>query len=108
MRSTDEHLWEIMKRSERMRERQTARKVTVLYALSACACFAVLIAVSLHLPLYPQDGGTQGQVHYGSLLLLASHMGYVVVCILALLLGVLVTLLGIHLRKLRKKEQEKR
>ena len=108
MKSTDEQLREIMKRSERIKAKQNEKKVIAFHALSVCACLVLLIAVSLHLPSYPDAGVAQEPVHYGSLLLSSPYMGYVLVCVLAFLLGVLVTLLILRLHKMRKGDQEKK
>ena len=45
---------------------------------------------------------------YGSLLLAAPYIGYVIVGILAFALGICVTLLCIRLKELREKERERK
>ena len=108
MRSTDEQLREILKRAEHIKEKQAARRTTAFYALSACACLALLVVTAGYLPSVSGIGGAQGPVRYGSLLLSAPYMGYVLVCVLAFALGVSVTLLGLQLRRARQKERERK
>ena len=107
MRSTDEQLREIMKRADHIQNKRTSQKAIVSYALAACACMALFVVASLYLPGLSAAGNAEGNVHYGSLLLNTSYMGYVVIGVLAFLLGVCVTLLCLHLRRLRKKERDR-
>lgn len=108
MRSTDEQLQEIMKRADVVREKRTIRKSLHMNVLSVCACAILLNVVSFYLPrlnTVPQDSGMHG---YGSLLLAAPYIGYVVVGILAFALGICVTLLCIRLKKPSEKEREQK
>ncbi len=107
MRSTDEQLREIMKRADHIKEKKSLQKAAASYALAACACIALLVVTSLYLPEVSAVGGTDAPVRYGSLLLNASYMGYVVIGVLAFSLGVCMTLLCLRLRKLRKKERDR-
>ena len=106
MRSTDNQLREIMKRADHMKEKESAKKVVFFYALSACACILLMAVTVRHLPVVPSSGMSQASGHYGSLLLNASYMGYVVIGILAFLLGVSVTLLCLRFRKFSEMERE--
>lgn len=108
MRSTDEQLREIMKRAEVVKEKRTIRKSLRMNALSACICAILLTVASFYIPRLnsaPQENGMHG---YGSLLLAAPYIGYVVVGILAFALGVCVTLLCIRLKELKEKERERK
>ena len=107
MRSTDEQLREIMKRGDYIKEKKSSQKAAASFALAACACVALLIVTTLYLPGLTTAGTPQANGHYGSLLLNTSYMGYVVIGILAFLLGVCVTMLCLHLRRLRKKERDR-
>ena len=108
MRNTDEQLQEIMRRAEIVKEKRIIRKRIYASALASCVCLALLIAVCFCLPqltVMPENAGIQ---HYGSLLLAASYTTYVVVGVLAFALGVCVTLLCIHWKALKQKEQERK
>ncbi len=105
MRSSDEQFSVILARAGRLREVQAARKAVVTCLLSCAACLALMITVICYIPRITAADITTAPAQYGSLLLGASYMGYVVVGVLAFLLGVCVTLLAKHLRRLREKER---
>ncbi len=107
MRSTDGQLWEIMKRADHIKEKRSAQRIAASFALASCACMALLVVTFLYLPGLSETATAQANGHFGSLLLNASYMGYVVVGVLAFLLGVCVTMLCLHLRRLRKKERDR-
>lgn len=102
MRNTDEQLREIMNRANYMKERKAAQRAAASYAIASCICILLLVVTSFYLPALSAPGGTGAPVHYGSLLLNASYMSYVVIGLIAFLLGICVTLLCLHLRELRK------
>ena len=108
MRSTDEQLQEILERAEYVRERQVIRRQIRTDALTSGVCVMLLIVVSVHLPQLVSIGQDHTIQRYGSLLLAAPYMGYVVVSVLTFALGVCVTLLCTHWRKLREKERRRR
>ena len=105
MRNTDEQLQEIMRRAETVKEKRSIRKRLRASALASCVCVILLIAVSVYLPRLTAISQDTAAGQYGSLLLAASYMGYVVVGVLAFALGVCVTLLSIQWRKLKEKER---
>ena len=102
MRSTDYELKEIMKRAEDVREEKASQKASIPYALSACACIALLIVTSLKLNDLSAKSMTGANGHYGSLLLGTSYMGYVVIGVLSFLLGVFVTLFFMNITRSRE------
>ena len=106
MRSTDNQLQEIMKRADHIKERKSSQKVVFSCAVSACACMVLMVMTFIYIPKLSSSGTVDASVQYGSLLLRASYMGYVVIGILAFLLGVSITFLCIHLKKMRKKASE--
>lgn len=106
MRSTDEQLREIMKRADVVKEKRTIRKSLHMRALSACVCAVLLAIVSFYLPQINTVPLESSMQRYGSLLLAAPYIGYVVVGILAFALGICVTLLCIRLKELKAKERE--
>ena len=106
MRSTDEQFQEILKRSEIVRERHSSRKSIAVWSVASAVCAALLILAANFIPALSADRSEADLTHYGSLILDASYMGYVVIGVLAFLLGVCVTLLCLSIRKRRKKEHE--
>lgn len=108
MRNTDEQLREIMRRTDVVKEKRTIRKHLRMSVLSACICAVLLTVVSFYLPRLSAASQESGMHRYGSLLLAAPYIGYVVVGILAFALGICVTLLCIRLKELREKERERK
>ena len=108
MRSTDEQLREIMRRAEIVKEKRILRKRIYAGAIASFACVALLIAVCFYLPRLSVIQAAPGLQQYGSLLLAAPYMGYVVVGVLAFALGICVTLLCVHWKALKQKERERK
>ncbi len=108
MRSTDEQMREIMRRAEIVKEKRSARKRFQASAIASFACAVLLAAVCFCLPRLTVLPYNADMRHYGSLLLAAPYTGYVVVGVLAFSLGVCVTLLCIHWKALKQKEQERK
>lgn len=108
MRSTTDQLQEIMKRADVVKEKRVVRKKIQASVLATCLCAALLIAVSIYLPNMPLDASDKMREQYGSLLLGAPYMGYIIVGILAFALGICSTLLCIFWKELKKKEQARK
>lgn len=108
MRNTEEQLREIMKRADRVVEKKASKKAVVSYALSAGVCVMLMVVAALCLPGLSSSGASQASGQYGSLLLNTSYMGFVVIGALAFLLGIFVTLLCLHIRKIKKKERDRK
>ena len=106
MRSTDKQLAEIMTRSEIIKKERMQKKRLSMSAFASCACIVLLIMVALNLPDFTVASLTHAAQQYGSLLLAAPYMGYVMVGILAFALGICVTLLCVYWKKLKQKERE--
>lgn len=106
MRNTDEQLREILRRAETVKEKRSIQKRLRASALASCVCVILLIAVIGSLPRLTVLSQDIAAGQYGSLLLAAPYMGYVVVGVLAFALGVCVTLLSLQWRKLKEKERD--
>ncbi len=99
MRSTNEQLREVLERSDVIRKGRAVRRRIMSTAVGACICLALLIAAGLYLPSLSAAGTADGAAQYGSLLLTTSNMGYVVVGVLAFLMGIFVALLCLYVKK---------
>ena len=108
MRSTDEQLHEVLRRADTVRERRAIRKKLHASIMASCVCVALLVAVGTSLPRVTVVAQGPAMQQYGSLLLAAPYMGYIVVGVLALALGVCVTLLCTQWRELRRKERDRK
>ncbi len=107
MRNTDDQLREIMKRADHVIERKDAQKTAISYAVSSFACFVLMIVTSLYIPGISSSGAVETHEQYGSLLMNTAYMGFVVIGVLAFILGVFVTLLCMQIRKIRKGESDR-
>ena len=106
MRNTDEQLREIMRRAELVKEKRNDRRLFQESLIAVCACLILLTVVSVHLPRFAPALQSPEMRQYGSLLLAAPFTGYVVVGMLAFALGICVTLLCVHWKALRRKEDK--
>jgi len=106
MRNTDLQLQEILKRAEIVREKRSIRRRIRADALAACMCCGLLAVVSFWLPRLGMISAADTERRYGSLLLATPYMGYVAVSVLAFALGVFVTLLCVHWKRLDRRERE--
>ena len=66
-----------------------------------------MIVTSLYIPGISAKGTVVTQEHYGSLLMNTAYMGFVVIGVLAFILGVFVTLLCMQIRKMKKGESDR-
>ena len=103
MRTSDEQLDEILGRSARLKARVAMRRAILADSLAAAVCLVLLVVVATSLPNLGGSVVTPSGSQYGSLILDGPNLGRAVICLLAFLLGVFVTLLSIHLRKIRGK-----
>lgn len=108
MRSTDEQLNEIIKRSKIVREKSNIQKHLRISAVATCLCVALMVTLSFYLPEISGVYSEPTMQRYGSLLLAAPYIGYVMVGVLAFALGICVTLFCVYLKKLKSKEQTDR
>ena len=99
MRSMNEQLQEVLKRSDAVRKGRAVRRRVMSTAVGACICLALLIVAGLYLPALSAAQTDNGAAQYGSLLLTTSNMGYVVIGVLAFLLGIFVALLCLYVKK---------
>ena len=106
MRSTDEQLREIIARSDGLKEKQNIKKAILADSAAACIAAVLLLAVGLYLPqLKPSESGQTGST-YGSLLIASPYIGYIIVGLLAFALGVCLTLLCLHVKKLKEQDRK--
>ena len=106
MRSTDEQLREIIARSRGLKEKRNITKAILADSAAACIAAVLLVAVVLCLPKLKSVQSGQTGSRYGSLLIAAPYIGYVIVGLLAFALGVCVTLLCLHVKKLKERDRK--
>ena len=102
MRSTNEQLAVILKRSGAIREKARLKKHMLADGIASALCL-VLIVISVYgMPGYGAVAGA-GHSPYGSLILGGQYLGLIVVGLLAFLLGVAFTLLCLHYKQYKAK-----
>ena len=103
MRTYDEQLGQVMARASRLRAHASARRAATFDAVAAAVCLALLCFVFTTIPRLDTAASDLAGAQYGSLVLTGPALSYVVICVLAFLLGVFVTLLVMHVRRWRGK-----
>ena len=88
----------IRDRLRQFRGEYLTRRSMRAVALAACGCLAVIVGAAL---LVPRVHGADVEVpaQYGGSIFFEDVAGYFVVGLIAFLLGVVVTLLSVHLKK---------
>ena len=108
MRSHEDRVAETKRRiaARERKERQRRNKITVLAA--AAACLALIVGVSLIMPGIAakiQTGDYTGFETAATILGGGTALGYMIIGLLAFILGVCVTILCFRIRQLDKEEQ---
>ena len=104
MKSNDVQFAEIMKRSEQVKEhRQLVNKITA-DILVAVLLIAMMVGAGLSVPTLKATAVEMTETPYGSIFLVTPYLGYVIVGLLAFALGICVTILCIHIKKLKGKD----
>ena len=111
MRSHEERITETKRRiAARQREKRLRRdKITMISAVAAC--FALLIGASLAMPGIAaniQTGNYSGFETAASIFHGGAALGYIVIGLLAFLLGVCVTVLCFRLRHMSREDEQDR
>ena len=104
MRSTNDQLQEILKRSDQMKVRKENMSAVRAYSISAFVCVMLMVITVANMPKVLTEiskGGNESQLHYGSLLLRTEYLGYVLIGFLAFLMGIFVTMAVLRVRSMR-------
>ena len=107
MRSIDDQMTEIFKRSDILKEKKKVSSALIGYAVSIAACLAVLVMAGIMISGLNTEDSASSMSRYGSLIITAPYMGYVIVGLLTFILGILATLLCKKMVELKKLEEDK-
>ena len=108
MLKNEERIAEIKRRIAKKEQQQRMRRRRIVSAVCIAACFAVIVGVSFAMP------GIVGQIEPGTssgfetaatILGGSTALGYMVIGLLAFILGACVTILCFHIHQLNKEEQ---
>ena len=111
MRSLEERVVETKRRIAKMEQEKRRRRNTVTMASAVAACLALLIGASLAMPGIAaniQTGNYSGFETAASMYGGGAALGYIVIGLLAFLLGVCVTVLCFRIRQLSREDGQDR
>ena len=111
MRSHEERIAETKRRIAKIEREKRLRRDTITIASAVAACLALLVGASLAMPGIAaniQTGNYSGFETAASIFHSGAALGYIVIGLLAFLLGVCVTVLCFRIRQLsRENAQDK-
>ena len=105
MRDTDRQLKDILERSENLKNRHADIRKTVMYSLSMGVCLILLVMTAVFVPSVIDSAIRTEGIRYGSLILSAEYMGYIIMALLAFILGILATLFCFHLNEIKRRKE---
>ena len=111
MRSHEERVAETKRRIAKIEREKRRRRNTITIVSAAAACLALLIGASLAMPGIAasiQTGDYSGFETAASIFHGGSALGYIVIGLLAFILGVCVTVLCFRLRQLSREDDQDR
>ena len=109
MRSHEERVAETKRRIAKMEREKRLRRNTITMASAVAACLALLIGASLAMPGIAaniQTGDYSGFETAASIFHGGAALGYIVIGLLAFLLGVCVTVLCFRLRQISREDKQ--
>ena len=109
MRSHEERVAETKRRIAKIEQEKRRRRNTVTMASAVAACLALLIGASLAMPGIAasiQTGNYSGLETAASIFHGGAALGYIVIGLLAFLLGVCVTVLCFRLRQMNREDEQ--
>ena len=109
MRSHEERVAETKRRIAKMEREKRLRRNTIAMASAVAACLVLLVGVSLAMPSIAakiQAGDYSGFETAASIFHSGAALGYIVIGLLAFLLGVCVTVLCFRLRQMNREDDQ--
>ena len=107
MRSHEERIAETKRRIAAREKEQRLRRSRIVMASAAAACLVLLMGAALAMPDFTAQipaGGHSGLETAASIFHSTAALGYIVIGLLAFLLGVCVTVLCFRLRQIDKED----
>ena len=109
MRSHEERIAETKRRIAKIEQEKRRRRNTITMASAVAACLALLVGVCLAMPGIAaniQTGDYSGFEMAASIFHGGAALGYIVIGLLAFLLGVCVTVLCFRLRQMNREDDQ--
>ena len=107
MHSLDEQMLAIERRSHQLRQKRRHRRVLLWETGLVCACLVLIVGAGVWVSNLTGAALPVTVSPYGSMIAGSRFIGYIVIGVLAFLLGISVTLLGLHLRKKEDGERDR-
>ena len=101
MRNSDMQMQEILARAERIKDKRILKNRIAADAAAGGICLLLTAVVGAMIPRLKEAAADRVGGAYGSLILGTPYLGYILIGILGFALGVCLTLLGIHIRRLK-------
>lgn len=111
MRSSEERIAAVKRRAAQLERRKTRLRSRMLAAASAAACLALIIGLAAAMPGITADIDAQNYTGFetaATMLGGGGALGYLVMALLAFLLGVCVTILCFRLRREEENDPDRR
>ena len=109
MRSHEERVAETKRRIAKIEREKRWRRNTITMASAAAACLALIVGASLAMPgiaVRLQSGNHSGLETAASMYGGSAVLGYIMIGLLAFLLGVCVTVLCFRIRRMEREEPQ--
>ena len=106
MRDIDDQMNEITRRSGIVKKKKELVGKIAYNATGIAACLILAVVTVLLAPKVPTSAVSTMRSEYGSLIITSPVMGYIVIGVLAFILGILVTMLCKHIYELKRAERE--
>ena len=99
MKNIDEQMQEVLRRSKDIRREKLSRRYNAYMVLAACAGIAIIVFAAAFMPVISGSVKPVEESMYGSIVLVTPFLGYIVIGVLAFVLGFSVAALCIHFNK---------
>jgi membrane protein DedA with SNARE-associated domain len=111
MRTNEERIAEMHARAKELNRQKRTHRVRILQSAFAAACFAAVILMAVYMPktvtLLTDSAAASSEDMQASIFIRSGAIGYVVIAVIAFLLGMTVTVFCFCLKKWQEeKEQE--
>jgi len=106
MRSIDEQMNEIRRRKDIYNQKKILRNKMIGECSVGVVCLILMISGAIFLPKLEIVNDHAQIVQYGSVIKSLPVIGYLLIAILAFIMGVAVTMACLHWKENKKKEQE--
>ena len=106
MRSTEDQMKEILRRKDIYTKTKLLKRKIIADISTGLVCLALMAGLAYFLPKINMNQEHAPILRYGSMIQSLPVIGYILVAILAFVMGIAVTMACIHWKERRNKEQE--